>query len=84
MLILKNNVCIEEITHFVKLKVVKPAHALQEKNVQVYQIPYSSESIRFSIFKEKKVITLFTYKFQKDYLAVGPLLMLIYFGPRMH
>lgn len=77
MLMLKNKVCIDEITHFTKLKLVKPAHALQEKKCSDI-----SDSIR-SYIQREKLITLFTFKFQKDYLAVGPLLMLIYFVPQM-
>lgn len=37
---LKNKLRIEKIPHFIRLKLVKPAHAFQEKKkVQIYQIP---------------------------------------------
>lgn len=51
-MLLKNKVCIEEITHFMKLKLVKPAQALQE-NAQIYPIPlevYSKRKINHIIY----------------------------------
>lgn len=62
-MLLKNKVCIEEITHFIKFKLVKPAHALQEKNVQIFQIPLEVYS------KRKMNHIIYFYKISKGLLG---------------